>query len=200
MEKIEIPVKKSEISAEKSEVEAKEKPGISNGDSQKIGIEKTSAPLGTQKPAGKYNLQQKLNEAEPETPEITEETKVEDLPQNHFSETDLQTEWNLFLENIKTNNKVIYNAISGFKLSKTDENTISVKYPSEIAKAEFEKIQDDFFNHFKRKVNNHAISVQYEMDGNLKVEIVTKRKIFDKMLEINPLLKDLDDLMKFDFS
>ena len=33
-----------------------------------------------------------------------------------------------------------------------------------------------------------------------KKEIVTKKSIFEKYVEINPLLKDLDDLIKFDFS
>lgn len=38
------------------------------------------------------------------------------------------------------------------------------------------------------------------MDRALKVEPLTKRRIFDKFAQINPLLKDLDDLMKFDFN
>jgi len=95
---------------------------------------------------------------------------------------------------------ILYSAINGFKFSKTDENTISVNYPSEAAKKEFEKIQSEFFNHFKRKVNHFKIEVEYTMDVALKKEIITKRKIFEKFAEINPLLKDLDDLMKFDLS
>lgn len=38
------------------------------------------------------------------------------------------------------------------------------------------------------------------MDMTIKKEIMTKRKIFEKFAEINPLLKDLDDLMKFDLT
>jgi DNA polymerase-3 subunit gamma/tau len=34
----------------------------------------------------------------------------------------------------------------------------------------------------------------------LKKEIVTKRTIFEKFVEINPVLKDLDELLKLDLS
>ncbi len=95
---------------------------------------------------------------------------------------------------------VVFSAINGFRLSKWDENTVMVNFPSESAKVEFEKVRADFFNHFMHKVNHFNIKVDYTMDVALKKEIMTKRKLFEKMVEINPLLKDLDDLMKFDFS
>lgn len=95
---------------------------------------------------------------------------------------------------------VLYNAISGFKLGKWDEDTIRINYSSETAKAEFEKVQGEFFNHFKHKVNNFTIQVEYVMDKALKKEIITKRKIFEMMAEKNPVLWELDDLFKFDFS
>jgi DNA polymerase-3 subunit gamma/tau len=34
----------------------------------------------------------------------------------------------------------------------------------------------------------------------LKKEIVTKKSTFEKFVEINPILKDLDDLLKLDLS
>jgi len=105
------------------------------------------------------------------------------------------------LKGFRTKDPVLFNAIKGFKLAKIDEKTIQVSYPSDSAKAEFDKISGEFFNHFKRKVNNYAIDFNYKKDHeNLKIEVVTKKKIFEKFVEINPLLKDLDDLMKFDLS
>ena len=95
---------------------------------------------------------------------------------------------------------IVYNAISTFKLSKKDENLIEITYPSDSAKSEFEKIRSEFFNHFMRKVNNYNITVEYRNDVSLKKEIVTKKKIFDKFAEINPVLKELDQLFKFDFN
>lgn len=137
---------------------------------------------------------------EEETATSVSETSEDELPNQHFTETDLQKEWNLFLDKIKKRDAVLYNAISSFRLSKHDEDTISVNYPSGTAKSEFEKIQSEFFNHFKHKVNHFKIKVNYNMDVALKKEIMTKRKLFEKMAAKNPLLKDLDDLFKFDFS
>lgn len=77
---------------------------------------------------------------------------------------------------------------------------IEVQYPSDTAKVEFDRISGDFFNHFRRKVNNFSIEIEFKKDDKLKMEIVTKKTIFEKMVEKNPLLKDLDDLMKFDLS
>ena len=77
---------------------------------------------------------------------------------------------------------------------------MEVTYPSESAKGEFEKIRTEFFNHFMHKVNHYNINIDYRADFSMKKEIVTKRKIFDKFAEINPVLKELDDLFKLDFN
>lgn len=110
-------------------------------------------------------------------------------------------EWNLLLKQLQSKDVFVYNAIKAFKLVKADENVIRVLYPSDSAKVEFDKISGDFFNHFRRKVHNHAIEIEYKKDHeNLKIEIMTKKKVFEKLVEKNPLLKDLDDLMKFDLT
>ncbi|QNS41902.1 hypothetical protein H0S70_02625 [Chryseobacterium manosquense] len=95
---------------------------------------------------------------------------------------------------------IVYNAISSFKLRKKDENTVEITYPSESAKSEFEKVRGDFFNHFMHKVSHFNIVIEYKNDITLKKEIVTKRKIFDKFAELNPVLKDLDEIFKFDLN
>lgn len=112
----------------------------------------------------------------------------------------MQAEWKSFLQDIRNRDVVIYNAVNGFRFSKKDENTVLISYPSDSAKSEFEKIQGEFLNHFKRKVSNYQIQIEFKKDETLKQEIVTKRNVFEKFAEINPLLRELDDLMKFDFS
>ncbi|MDQ0594495.1 hypothetical protein QFZ37_002864 [Chryseobacterium ginsenosidimutans] len=128
--------------------------------------------------------------------------KTEDLPKNHFTETDLQIEWNLLLKQLQQRKEnVIFNAIKPFKLVKSDENQITVLFSSDTAKVEFDKISREFFNHFKTKVHNFSIEIIYQRDSeNQKQEVKTKRSIFEKFIEKNPLLKDLDDLMRFDLS
>ncbi|MGP1501449.1 MAG: hypothetical protein ACTTJM_06650 [Bergeyella cardium] len=154
---------------------------------------------GSKSVASKFNIHNKLNSEEKTE---TTETEVSNapLPNQHFSQTDLETEWNKFLELLKVKNIVVYAAINGFVLTKTGENTIEIKYPSETAKDKFEAIQLEFFNAFKHKTKHFNISVEYTLDVSTKREIVSEKSTFEKFLEINPLLKNLDDLVKFDFS
>ncbi|WP_120489269.1 hypothetical protein [Bergeyella cardium] len=167
---------------------------------KEISIPKASKPLaGSKSVASKFNIHNKLNSEEKTE---TTETEVSNapLPNQHFSQTDLETEWNKFLELLKVKNIVVYAAINGFVLTKTGENTIEIKYPSETAKDKFEAIQLEFFNAFKHKTKHFNISVEYTLDVSTKREIVSEKSTFEKFLEINPLLKNLDDLVKFDFS
>ncbi|WP_261511991.1 hypothetical protein [Chryseobacterium paludis] len=148
-----------------------------------------------------FSINSFINKEEKEKKEETVVTKTDNLPQHHFTETDLLMEWNLFLKQIQFKQAVVYNAVKSFKLVKIDESNVQVLYPSDSAKVEFDKISGEFFNHFKRKVLNYSIEIDYKKDiQNLKIEVVTKKKIFEKFIEKNPLLKDLDDLMKFDLS
>lgn len=137
---------------------------------------------------------------EPKQENLFSEIKEENLPENHFSQTDLDSAWSEFLEHLAKTNTFVYNAISNFKLEKSDENRITVKYSSSTAKSEFDKLSPEFFNHFRHKVNNFKIEVDCVTDVTIKKEIMTKRKQFEKLAQINPLLRDLDDLMKFDLS
>lgn len=137
----------------------------------------------------------KLSENQPQATNTDE-----NLPNNHFTNTDLENEWQIFIQNLKKEDIVIYSAINNFIISKLDENTIEVAYPSETARVEFDKVRDLFFNHFRHKVNHFKIEITYKLTPSLKTEILTKRKLFDKLAEINPVLKNLNELMRFDFS
>ena len=149
--------------------------------------------------SSEFSIHAALNKKEEEEVHL-EIKKEEELPEHHFSEVDLQREWQFFLNDLQKKDAVLYYAVNTLKLHKKDENLINILYPSDSVKTEFEKIQAEFFNHFKRKVNNYKIEIQYSNDVTLKKEIVTKRTIFEKFVEINPVLKDLDDLLKLDLS
>lgn len=165
-----------------------------------IPIQKVSRPLATKPKSSGLSVFATLHQKNEEKKDEKVETRKENLPQNHFTETDLQSTWSLYLKNLQTKDLFTFNAIKGFRLIKKDENIIEVQYPSDTAKVEFDRISGDFFNHFRRKVNNFSIEIEFKKDEKLKVEIITKKTIFEKMVEKNPLLKDLDDLMKFDLS
>lgn len=162
-------------------------------------VKTATQPLG-RKAVSSFSIKKHLEGKKEEEPQ-QKPLIQEELPDNHFSDTDLQTEWTKFLkELLSSNNMVTWNAINGFKLVKISENQIQVNYSSDSAKKEFETIEGDFFNHFKHKVNNFRIEVIYQEDISLRKEVLNKRKIFEQYMEINPVLRDLEDLMRFDFS
>lgn len=159
---------------------------------------KSSSPLLTTKFPSKFNIAETLKPKQEEA--VLQEKSSEKLPTNHFTETDLATEWQAFLGKLKERDIVLYSAINGFKLSKKDEDTIGITYPSETARAEFEKISSEFLNHFRHKVSHYSIKTDFKMDVTIKKEVLTRRKLFEKFADINPLLHTLNDIMKFDLS
>ncbi|WP_246022137.1 hypothetical protein [Epilithonimonas xixisoli] len=163
-------------------------------------IQKASEPIARTSSNSQFSIKAALEKKEEIIKDEFAEIKDENLPSNHFSQTDVDREWDIFLKNLSRTNTFVYNAISSFKLEKTDEHQITVKYSSEFAKSEFDRISPEFFNHFRHKVNNFKFEIDYVTDLSIKKEVMTKRKIFEKFVEINPLLKDLDDLMRFDLT
>ena len=156
-----------------------------------------SQPLGGVV-ASKYSIKKCLEEKQEEIG--YQENIDEQLPDNHFSDMDLQAAWTTFLKELFKDNIVVWSAINTFKLSKIDENKIEIKYSSDTAKKEFEVIQMDFFNYFKHKVNNFQIEIIYREDITLKKGNLSKKQIFEQLVEINPVLKELENLMRFDFN
>ncbi len=157
--------------------------------------------MGAEHRASKYNIQKELEKKEQEEEQTEVVVDTSHLPKNHFSDIDLQNHWNFFLNELKEREYMLYLVVSSFRISKKDEQTLLLNYPSDTVKQKFdESVRGEFLNSFQRKVKNFSLQAEYVKDESLKQEIPTKRKIYEKMLEINPLLKDLDELMDFDFS
>lgn len=123
----------------------------------------------------------------------------EKLPADHFSQVNIDEEWSGYLQELHGKDPVKFSAVQACTLTKSTENEVIVGVPSEVAQSEFKSIQREFLSIFERKVNNFHIKFRFKQDLSLKKEILTKKKIFDKFAKINPVLKELDDLMKFDF-
>ncbi|WP_223598944.1 hypothetical protein [Chryseobacterium sp. GVT01B] len=189
-----------EKAPEKKEVKAEQQPAAPDK-VEVTPVTKTTKPLSRPGISSGFSINSFLNKEDKAETTETIVVKNENLPQHHFTDTDLQMEWKIMLKQLQVKNNFVFNAVKTFKLEKAEENKIKVLFPSDSAKVEFDKISGEFFNHFKRKIQNHMIEVEYVRDvENLKIEVVTKRKMFEKMIEKNPLLKDLDDLMKFDLT
>lgn len=163
-------------------------------------ILKTKTPIASGKVQSQFSIQNLFSEKN----NIEENNAIEHsekLPRNHFSETDLQTEWLVFLKKIQELDTVAYNAINLFKISKIGEDDLEILFSSESAKEEFEKHKSLFINSFKQKVHHFELNILYKkVEGSPKIEIITNRQKFEKLVEINPLLKDLNEILNFDFS
>ncbi|RLJ32255.1 hypothetical protein CLU97_1705 [Chryseobacterium sp. 7] len=185
---------------EKKEVKTEHTTAVSDK-VQENPVTKTSKPLSRPGISSGFSINSFLNKEDKVEETENVSVRTENLPQNHFTDTDLQMEWKIMLKQLQVKNNFVFNAVKTFKLVKAEEHKIKVLFPSDSAKVEFDKISGEFFNHFKRKIQNHIIEIEYVRDvENLKIEVVTKRKMFEKFIEKNPLLKDLDDLMKFDLT
>ncbi len=171
---------------------------VKNSDAEPL-LKTTKSPLQKNPTANKLSISAALSTQEPDQ-ELKVEQQKEKQASNHFTETDLTTIWSKFLADLQQRDVIIFSAIQSFKMHKKDENTIEVQYPSESARTEFEQVKAEFFNHFMHKVNHFNIEVKYRKDVALKKEVLTKRNIFDKFAEINPVLKDLDETFKLDFT
>ncbi|WP_228452295.1 hypothetical protein [Chryseobacterium sp. c4a] len=180
----------------------KAEPSVPTENVQENPISKTTTkPLSRTGVSSGFSINSFLNKEEKVDTAEDVVIKTDHLPKNHFTDTDLQVEWKIMLKQLQVKNNFVFNAVKTFKLEKKEENKITVLFPSDSAKVEFDKISGEFFNHLRRKVQNYSIEIEYVRDvENLKIEVVTKRKIFEKFIEKNPLLKDLDDLMKFDLT
>lgn len=148
-----------------------------------------------------FSINEALNQTEKEE-ESDHKIVEEDLPDGHFSNIDVENEWKVFLKRLSKENIVAYHAIQNFTLHKTDEHEITLEYVSESARVEFDKVKDDFLSHFKHKYKNYRIQLIYQKNEQQIIINTgnTKREIFKQMMEVNPLLKDLNDMMNFDFN
>lgn len=164
-------------------------------------VKKAVKPLSFGKSTSKYSVKSTLEQKTEVAEDELVAKAVQNLPTTHFTETDMQSFWAKFLEETRQKDAILYNAISGFTLKKLEEDTIEINYPSLTAKAEFDKISGSFLKDFQYAMHHYHLKVEYKSAaGKMKKQARTKKVIFEEYCEINPLLRELDDLFKFDLS
>ncbi|MRM85677.1 hypothetical protein D1Z98_08200 [Riemerella anatipestifer] len=163
-------------------------------------MKKAKEPILKESVKSSFSITEAINKTE--ELQVEEEIKEEELPDGHFSETDLQKEWKRFLKKLASDSEgmVTFNAVQNFTIEKAEENRVCIRYTSESARVEFEKVSPQFFNDFKHKFNNYRVKFDFEKAERVIIKKDTKRDLFNKMVEVNPLLKDLQELMQFDFN
>lgn len=169
-------------------------------DDLKVTVKTAAAPLAKKISKSKFSITKNLEKKEIKEIPAVEAVEAKNIPKDHFSETDLKTLWQDYLDGLRYKDNIAYMAINNFSVTKEDEDTICIAYPSDLAKSQFHAVENEFINLFQTKVNHFGIKINYKKDQGLRKEILSKRKIFDKFAEINPVLNDLNNLMDFDLT
>lgn len=151
-------------------------------------------PLASGKRPSRFSISETLNHQEEEVSNEIVTSNSDDLPKTEFTQYQIDETWYRFLRKIEDSL-----TLKTIQLTKGEEHSIEVHYPSDYSKSDFQKIEYDFITLLKEKTNNYSIQVTYIKDQKLVVKKETKREKFNRFVEINPLLKELDDLMRFDF-
>ena len=141
-----------------------------------------------------FSISETLNHVDDNTAEEVVTTSKESLPETEFTQAQIDEWWYRTLRKVEDNL-----TLKTIQLKKGDNHSINVHYPSDYSKSDFQKIEFDFINLLKEKTNNFSIHFNYIKDQKLVVKQETKREKFNRYVELNPLLKELDDLMRFDF-
>ena len=71
---------------------------------------KTAEPLRQQKVASKFSISAALHKTETEEDKNVEKL-IKELPQNHFTDTDLQIAWQKFIQELQQKDILIYNCL-----------------------------------------------------------------------------------------
>jgi DNA polymerase-3 subunit gamma/tau len=161
-------------------------------------LHRTSAPIAHIGGVSSLSIKNTLNSAE----EKKEETIS--IPKNQqneaFSEEKAVNFWENYLDELKGKNAILYNALSTAACSVKDKSVIFFKFPSHSIYEEFESQREDFFQRLKLYLKNYSISFDYEIQATDKNVLLTSKEIYEKMVEINPLLKKLRNDFRLDIS
>ena len=116
----------------------------------------------------------------------------DELPKEPFTETQLITYWNEFVENIQKEGKYNFASILSIDTPKVKGTTIYLEFPNSTNKVELERQQFDLLSFLRKSLNNFdinlSITVNEEMD---KQYAYTPLEKFEKLKEKNPNIEIL---------
>lgn len=151
-------------------------------------------PLATVRKSSRFSISETLNhKVEEDNVEVIVE-EVQNLPADVFDQTHVDAAWYRFLKSLEDTL-----TLKTLQLKKKEGYTVEIHYPSDYSRNEFHKVQPEFISLLKKSTNNYHIEIVFIKDQNLVVKQESKRDKFNRYVEINPVLKDLDDLVRFDF-
>nr|WP_298997868.1 DNA polymerase III subunit gamma/tau [uncultured Allomuricauda sp.] len=121
----------------------------------------------------------------------------EDLPQNSFTEEEMQNEWEVYVKKIEGKGRKILASNLQTDIPKLkDKNTIWIELPNHTMKKEVEREQGPLLNHLKQQLANHSITLHITVNEEVaKKYAFTPEEKYQKLKEKNPAI----DLLRKEF-
>lgn len=116
----------------------------------------------------------------------------EHLPEDQFSETDLQIAWKEYARILEKKGEHIIASHLDMVLPVVEKNNIHVSYPNDSIKVELERSQQFLLNFLSKKLNNYNLRLHIEVNENQQKKYVyTNREKYEKLKEKYPLIENL---------
>ncbi|TWP28805.1 hypothetical protein ETU08_05125 [Apibacter muscae] len=120
-------------------------------------------------------------------------------PKDEFNEEQVILFWNDYLEKLKLEEPILFNALNSAKCNLKDKYLISFEFPSNSSYEEFETLREDFFQKLKYKLNNFSIEFTYQIKQSTVNISLSEKDKYQKMLKENPWLEKLRNDFRLDF-
>lgn len=123
----------------------------------------------------------------------------ENLPEDAFSENELQSAWNEYAKILDHKGERIIASHLEMVLPEVENNVIKVTYPNQTIKVELERAQQNLLNFLSKKLNNYSISLDIEVnEAEQKNYLYTPRERFERLREKYPIMEKLKKTFDLD--
>lgn len=124
-------------------------------------------------------------------------TPEEELPKDAFTEKDMQTHWNDFVQQLEDKGrKILASNLQTDTPKLKNDHTIWIELPNGTMKKEVEREQSLMLNYLKQKLNNYSIVLHITVNEEVAKKFAfTPEEKYQKLKEKNPAI----DLLRKEF-
>lgn len=124
---------------------------------------------------------------------------TETLPEEGFSEAELQTAWHDYAKILQHKGERIIASHLDMVLPTAENNVIHVSYPNESIKIELERAQQSLLNYLSKKLNNYSLTLQIDVnESEQRNYVYTPKERFEKLREKYPIMDKIKKTFDLD--
>lgn len=128
----------------------------------------------------------------------TEEKEKIELKSNSFTDEELASAWNNFIDIRKENGSEQEVAFLKHKFVR-ENDVVTIQIHNSILENTFNKIRVELLSHLRKSLQNDTIKVELEkLESESKKMIYTNKEKFDHLADKNPLIKLLQEKLSLD--